>query len=265
MISGKEIRMERIMDRRDGRTIIVPMDHGISVGPIPGLEDMAKAVDAVVKGGANAVLLHKGMVSGGHRGYGKDVGLIIHLSGSTSKGPDPNAKRVVTTVEHAVMMGADAVSIHVNIGAETEADMLQDLGMVSETADKWGMPLLAMMYPRGHEIKDPYDVEIVKLATRIGVELGADIIKTNYTGDKESFKEVVKAAGKIPVVIAGGEKAKDTKGVLQSIKDSLHAGGAGVAVGRNVFQADNPSKMVAAVDAVVHGNRSIEEAMKLLK
>jgi len=253
------------MNRKDGRTIIIPMDHGITVGPIAGLEDMAKAVDSVVKGGADAVLLHKGMVGGGHRGYGRDVGLIIHLSGSSSKAPDPNAKRLVTSVEQAVKMGADAVSIHINVGAETEADMMQDLGMVAEEADEWGMPLLAMMYPRGHDIKDPYDVEVVKLAARIGVELGADIIKTNYTGDVASFKEVVRGCGKVPVVIAGGEKAKDIKGTLQTVKDSLDAGGSGVAMGRNVFQAEDPSKMVAAVNAVIHGGKSIDDAMKLLK
>ncbi|MBN2517660.1 MAG: class I fructose-bisphosphate aldolase family protein [Candidatus Altiarchaeota archaeon] len=265
MISGKQIRMERILNRRDGRTIIIPMDHGITVGPIPGLEDMAEAVDAVVKGGADAVLMHKGMVGSGHRGYGGDVGLIVHLSGSTSKGPDPNAKRIVTTVEQAVKLGADAVSIHINVGSDTEAEMLQDLGMVAEAADEWGMPLLAMMYPRGHDIKDPYDVEVVKLAARIGVELGADIIKTNYTGDKKTFREVVRGAGRVPVVIAGGEKAKDIRGVLQTVKDSLEAGGAGVAMGRNVFQADDPSKMVAAVNAIVHKNKTVEESMKYLK
>jgi fructose-bisphosphate aldolase/2-amino-3,7-dideoxy-D-threo-hept-6-ulosonate synthase len=264
MSSGKEIRMERIMDRRDGRTIIVPMDHGITVGPIAGLEDMPKAVDSVVNGGANAVLLHKGMVSGGHRGYGKDVGLIVHLSGSTSMAPDPNAKKLVTTVEHAVKMGADAVSVHVNVGADTEPEMLQDLGMVSEVSDEWGIPLLAMMYPRGHDVKDPYDVEVVKLAARIGVELGADIVKTNYTGDIESFREVVQGCGKVPVVIAGGEKAKDIKTVLQTVSDSLEAGGSGVAMGRNIFQADDPAKMVGAVNAVIHEGKSPEEAVKLL-
>jgi len=264
MISGKEIRLERIIDRKDGRTIIVPMDHGITNGPIPGLEDMAKAVESVVNGGANAVLVHKGIVGSGHRGYGRDVGLILHLSGSTSLSPDPNAKKLVTTVEQAVKMGADAVSVHVNVGADTDVDMLQDLGMVSEVADKWGMPLLAMMYPRGHDVKNPYDVEVVKLATRIGVELGADIVKTSYTGDIDSFKEVITGAGKVPVVIAGGEKAKSTKDVLQIVSDSLEAGGAGVAMGRNIFQAEDPSKMVAAVNAVVHKRKSVDEAIKLL-
>ncbi len=264
MISGKKIRLERIIDRRDGRTIIVPMDHGVSSGPIAGLENMAKAIDAVVNGGANAVLLHKGIVGLGHRGYGKDVGLIIHLSASTSLAPDPNAKRLVTTVEQAVKMGADAVSVHVNVGAETEAEMIQDLGMVSEVAEEWGVPLLAMMYPRGHDIDDPYDVEVVKLAARIGVELGADIIKTNYTGDPDTFREVVRGAGGVPVVVAGGEKAKDVRGVLKTVKDSLDAGGAGVAMGRNIFQADDPTKMVAAVNAIVHEGKDVEEAMKLL-
>lgn len=256
--------MERILDRKDKRTIIVPMDHGISSGPISGLEDMTEAVDSVVEGGANAVLLHKGIVGLGHRGYGKDVGLIIHLSGSTSMAPDPNAKRLVTTVEQAVKMGADAVSVHINVGADTEAEMIQDLGMVSEVAEEWGMPLLAMMYPRGPKVKDPYDVEAVKLAARIGAELGADIVKTNYTGDPDTFKEVVEGTA-VPVVIAGGEKAKDIKGVLQTVRDSIDSGGAGVAMGRNIFQADDPVKMVKAVNAVVHQNKSTEEALEYLK
>ena len=253
------------MDRRDGRTIIVPMDHGVTVGPIAGLEDMAKTVDSVVNGGANAVLMHKGIVGCGHRGYGKDAGLIMHLStGTTVLGEDPNIKKLVTTVEQAVKMGADAVSVHVNVGAIGEADMIQDMGMVSEVADEWGMPLLAMMYPRGHDIKNPYDVEVVKLAARVGVELGADIIKTSYTGDIDSFKEVIRGCGSIPVVIAGGEKMKKIEDVLQMVKDSIEAGGSGVAMGRNIFQAENPAKMVAALNAVIHENKSVNEALKLL-
>ena len=264
MISGKKIRMERILNRKDGRTIIVPMDHGISSGPVLGIESMPDAINKVVEGGANAVLLHKGIVGVAHRGYGKDVGLIVHLNASSSLAPDPNEKRIVTSVEQAIKMGADAISVHINVGANTEPEMLQDLGMVAESADEWGMPLLAMMYPRGPKIKDSFDVEVVKHATRIGAELGADIVKTNYTGSKETFKEVVKSAG-VPVVIAGGEKAKDIKGVLQTVKDSIEAGGVGVAMGRNIFQAKDPAKMVRAVDAVVHKNKSIDEALSLLK
>lgn len=145
---GKMIRLERILNRETGRTVIVPMDHGVTVGPIEGLIDMKTTVNSVAMGGANAIVMHKGLVSTGHRRRGRDVGLIIHLSGSTSLSPFPNAKTLVCSVEEAIKLGADAVSIHVNIGDGTEREMLADFGQVSREARDWGMPLLAMVYPR---------------------------------------------------------------------------------------------------------------------
>jgi predicted phospho-2-dehydro-3-deoxyheptonate aldolase len=171
---GKKIRLQRIIERNTGKTIIVPMDHGVTVGPIPGLIDMAVAVNRVANGGANAILMHKGMVETGHRSSGKDIGLIVHLSASTVLAPDSNAKTLVCTVEEAVRLGADAVSIHINIGANTESEMLNKMGMVSKSCRDWGMPLLAMMYTRGAKIKNEYDVAVVKHAARVGAELGAD-------------------------------------------------------------------------------------------
>ncbi|KAF5419907.1 MAG: fructose-bisphosphate aldolase / 2-amino-3,7-dideoxy-D-threo-hept-6-ulosonate synthase, partial [Candidatus Methanocomedens sp.] len=132
-------------DRETFRTIIIPMDHGVGAGPIKGLTDLSKMVNKVAQGGANAVLGHMGLPKYGHRGYGRDVGLIIHLSASTSLGPDPNHKVLVTSVEEAIKVGADAVSVHVNIGADDEAEMLQGLGITASKCDEWGMPLVAMM------------------------------------------------------------------------------------------------------------------------
>jgi len=117
---GKRIRLERIINRDTGKTVIVPMDHGVSMGPIKGIINLSKTINEVAEGGANAVVLHKGMVEFGHRGYGRDIGLILHLSASTSLGPDPNEKVLVASVEEALKLGADAVSIHVNIGSNTE-------------------------------------------------------------------------------------------------------------------------------------------------
>jgi fructose-bisphosphate aldolase/2-amino-3,7-dideoxy-D-threo-hept-6-ulosonate synthase len=176
---GKQVRLERIINRKTRKIIIVPMDHGVSVGPIKGLVNMPEAINKVADGGANAVLLHKGVIKTGHRGYGRDIGLIIHLSASTALGPDPNNKVLVTSVEEAIKLGADAVSVHINIGAEEEADMLRKLGKISSDCSEWGMPLLAMMYPRGSKIKSEHDVEVVKLSARVGAELGADMVKTN--------------------------------------------------------------------------------------
>ncbi len=261
---GKLIRLERIMNRETGRTVIVPMDHGVTVGPIEGLIDMKTTVNQVASGGANAIVIHKGLVEGGHRRRGKDVGLIIHLSGSTSLSPFPNAKTLVCTVEEAVKLGADALSIHVNIGNGTEREMLSDLGWVAREARDWGMPLLAMMYPRGEKIQDEYDPTVIAHVARLGAELGADIIKVSYTGSVETFRKVV-AGCPVPVVIAGGPKMSSDRDILEMVKGSIEAGGAGVSIGRNVFQHRDPSRMVGAISLLVHENSSVEEALSFLQ
>lgn len=263
MMIGKKIRLERIMNRDTGRTVIAPMDHGVSSGPLKGIIDIDSTIEKISQGGADAVLMHKGIVQQGHRGYGKDIGLIIHLSASTSLAPDPNNKVTVTSVEKAIQLGADAVSVHVNLGSDTESEMLQELGYIAETCSQWGIPLLAMMYPRGQKVENEHDVELVKHAARVGSELGVDIVKTNYTGDPDTFKEVVDGA-LVPVVIAGGPKTETNEELLQMVKDSLEVGGAGVAFGRNLFQAEEPGKITRAISEVVHNDLEVEEALKFL-
>ncbi len=261
---GKEIRLERIINRNSRKTVIIPMDHGVTVGPIEGLADMREAISKVVAGGANAILMHKGMVRAGHRGTGKDVGLIIHLSAGTSISPDPNAKELVCTVEEAIKLGADAVSVHINLGAETDNQMLRQLGLVSRHCSQWQMPLVAMMYTRGPKIKDEFDVANVKLAARVGAELGADIVKVPYTGSVDSFKEVVQGCP-VPVVIAGGPKMGSDEDIFKMVQGALKAGSAGLSIGRNAFQHEKPDKMVEALSKMVHEGASIENAIKTIK
>ncbi|HEX7628073.1 MAG TPA: 2-amino-3,7-dideoxy-D-threo-hept-6-ulosonate synthase [Candidatus Methanoperedens sp.] len=261
---GKKIRLERIMDRESRNMVIIPMDHGISMGPITGIVNLAEMVNKVADGGANAVLLQKGMAKHGHRGYGRDIGLIIHMSASTSLGPDPNDKVMVCTVEEAIKMGADAVSIHVNIGSGTEAKQLKEMGDVAEQCDTWGIPLIAMMYPRGKDIKNSNDAELVAHVARAGAELGADIIKTNFTGDIDSFRSVVEGCP-VPVVMAGGPKTNTDEEFLEMVRGAIDAGGRGVAIGRNVFQHENPTAMTRALTLVVHKGLSVEDAMEALR
>jgi len=260
---GKQIRMERITDRNSGKTVIIPMDHGITLGPIPGLTDMKRTVDAVAQGGANAIIIHKGLVAAGHRGKGRDIGLIIHLSASTALAPDPNSKMLVCGVEEAIKLGADAISIHVNLGANDEKEMLRDFGMVAQKAAEWGLPLVAMVYPRGAKIKDEYDSKVVKHAARLGAELGADIVKVNYTGRSESFREVVEGCF-IPVVIAGGPKMESDRDILEMVKGAMEAGAGGASIGRNAFQHRNPTHIVKAISLIVHEGASVDETLKVL-
>jgi predicted phospho-2-dehydro-3-deoxyheptonate aldolase len=261
--SGKSIRMKRISEPNTGRFVIVPMDHGLSSGPINGLVDIGETINQVAKGGATGIVVHKGMVGPGLKNCGSALGLILHLSAITNLAPDPNEKVLVATVEEALRMGADAVSVHINIGAETEAEMLADLGEVSSSCREWQVPLLAMMYPRGPEIKDPFDVEIVKHVARVGAELGADIIKTNYTGSTESFIEVVKSCP-VPVIIAGGPKMEADSDVLTMVQDAMRAGAAGISIGRNIFQHKNVLGMTSAIAKIILENLEVDEAIKVI-
>ena len=259
MESGKTRRLRRIM-QQDNRTVIVPMDHGVTIRPIQGLTNMQEIATKLVKGKADAILVHKGIAKRIDTGQ---AGLIVMLSGMSNLSPNLNAKVQVCSVQEAIRIGADAVSVHVNVGAQDEDKMLQNLGKVSEECDLFGLPLLAMMYPRGPKIQNEHSPEVVAHAARIGAELGADIIKTNYTGDIETFKTVVESCP-VPVVIAGGPKCKSNQEILQTTFDSLKAGAAGLSIGRNVFQSENPTQIVKALSAIVHENASVEQALKVL-
>ena len=261
---GKKIRIERIINRDSGNAVIVPLDHGISIGPVEGIINMKKTVNDVVQGGATAVLMHKGMVPQGHRTSGHDVGLILHLSASTDLGINSNNKVLVATVEDGLKLGADAVSIHMNVGAETEPRMLEDFGKVSSQCMEWGMPLVAMVYPRGPSIANSFDPHAIAHSVRVAAELGADVIKCSYTGDIDSFSKVVEGS-MVPVLIAGGPKMDSDMDILNMVHDSLEAGGHGVSIGRNVFQHRDVKGMMSAVsDIVLHG-ATVKEAAENLK
>lgn len=263
MYLGKQVRMERILNRTTGRTIIVPMDHGVTMGLVDGLIDMRETVNDMAKAGADAVLMHKGLVRCSHRSAGKDIGLIVHLSASTALSPNGNTKTLVGTVEEGLKHGADAVSVHINLGDVNERDMLRDMGRVAEACDNWHMPLLAMVYARGPQVRNSFDPAAIAHCARVGVELGADIVKVSYTGDIESFADVV-AGCCVPVVIAGGERMDSNREILQMVSDSLKAGGAGISMGRNVFQHPRRVELVRALRAIVHENATVEQALEIV-
>lgn len=262
-MKGKEYRLRRIMNRETGRTVIIPMDHGVSVGPISGLADMTGTLSLMAGGGANAVVVHKGMASGSRISLGGDTGLIVHLSGSTSFSEDPYMKTLVCTVEEAIKLGADAVSVHINVGNRHEDRMLTDLAATAQVTGEWGVPLLAMIYARGERIPDEYDPGAVKHAARLGAELGADMVKVSYTGTPESFRGVVEGCP-VPVVIAGGPRAETDRAVLEMVRGALDAGAAGTSIGRNVFQHPNPQGIVAALHRLVHEDAGVEEGMECI-
>jgi 2-amino-4,5-dihydroxy-6-oxo-7-(phosphooxy)heptanoate synthase len=248
--STKALRLSRLGRRPGGRLFIVPLDHSVSDGPITGADRFSALVGALARGGADAVVVHNGRVRAIDPDALAGCALIVHLSASTRHAPDADAKVLVSSVEHAIRLGADAVSVHVNVGSETEVQQLRDLGLVAETCDAWGMPLLAMMYPRGARISDPHAPDVVAHVGAIAADLGADIVKTPYTGSCATMARVVESCP-LPMVIAGGPP-DDGDDVLRMTSEAMRAGVRGVAIGRRVFTAPDPAEVARAIARIVH-------------
>jgi len=249
---ARALRLSRMFRHHPRRIVVVPLDHPVSTGvpatfhwsPDPLLADLAAA-------GVDAVVLHKGLLRHIAVGPFQNMSLIVHLSASTAWGPDPDAKCLIASVEEAVTLGADAVSMHVNLGCADERRQLEDLGRVCSECDRWNLPLLAMVYPRGPRIRNPRDPELVLHAAMLAVNLGADLVKTEYPGSLTAMADVA-AACPIPLLVAGGPKLADEEEVLEFVGAAIDGGAGGVALGRNVFESNDPRAMAARIANRVH-------------
>jgi len=256
MNTGTRARLRRIST--DDRFLIVPMDHGVTMGPVKGLVDIEATIDAITDAGADAVLTQKGIAPRVHDNK-NGSGYIVHLNGSTNIGPDEDDKRRTGTVEAALRAGADAVSFHINVGSEYEPKQMTDLARVTERADELGVPTLAMAYARGPGI-DEDDPEALGHAVRLAEELGADVVKTGYSGDGESFEPVC-AGTRLPVVIAGGSRGTDRQ-TVRMVRGAMDGGAAGVSMGRSIFQHDDPGAITRAIAAIIHDDAGVDEALR---
>lgn len=260
-MDGKAIRLARLIKPADQKTVIVPIDHGITMGPIQGLRDYKGLVQQIITGGADGIILHKGILT---RLCQNEVFLvgnyILHLAASTNFSDSPNYKVLVSSVEEAVRLGADAVSIHVNLGDANESSMLEDFGKVSEACVKWGMPLLAMVY----DTNDYKKIGYIEHTARLAEELGADIVKVECPKNIEEISSLVENV-RIPVLIAGGKNNNNPQQLLSTIHGAIHAGAAGVAIGRNVFEYKNPGLLIRLISMITHEKKSLEECVSILE
>ncbi|QIZ34484.1 2-amino-3,7-dideoxy-D-threo-hept-6-ulosonate synthase [Saccharopolyspora sp. ASAGF58] len=248
---GAQLRLRRMSRNGDDRLLVVPMDHSVTDGPLPTPGGPGGLAPTLAASGVDAIVLHKGALRYVDPAAFTNMSLIVHLSASTAHAPDPDAKYLVASAETALRLGADAVSVHVNLGSAQERQQVADLAAVAEEADRWNLPLMAMIYPRGPQITDPRDVRLISHAATLAADLGADLVKTVYPGTVEAMAEVVESCP-APIVAAGGPRVEDEAQVLAHVDDVLRAGAAGVAVGRNIFQAPNPGERARRVAALVH-------------
>lgn len=247
-------RTSRIF-KEDGRSVIIAMDHtSFMPAPQPGLGDPTDLIREVIAGGADAVMMPAGSVVAAADAIG-EAGLILSVNTS-----QPGLEK---QLEAALQLGADAIKCMLYPWWEGH-EGTGEVAWLGAEARRWGMPFMVETVPGGFvagpELRTP---ERVAAAARIGVELGATMIKTFYPGTPEGMKTVVDYTP-VPVVILGGAKATDEKSLLASVKEAVDGGAHGVAIGRNIWQHPNPRRMAAAIAAIVHGGASVDEAYREL-
>jgi predicted phospho-2-dehydro-3-deoxyheptonate aldolase len=236
------------------------MDHGVTYGPIPGLEKCYKNMLQVISGGATAIVLHKGMLARVNRYPGLlTANYLMHISASTSLGKYQADKVLVGSVEEAIKLGAAGISVQVNLGAETERAMLRDFGLIAERCNDWGMPLLAMMYVIG-PTKTPQQIAH---AARLAQELGADLVKVDYPGTAAGIRQVVQGTD-IPVMIAGGARIDKLDEFLRVVDEALFGGASGVSVGRNIFQHEHVKLLTEVICKLLQDKWHIEECLNYI-
>ncbi|GIH61666.1 2-amino-3,7-dideoxy-D-threo-hept-6-ulosonate synthase [Microbispora siamensis] len=251
---ARELRLRRMYRGGDDGLFIVPLDHSVTEGPVTGGRNLDRLLDRLSGNGVDAVVLHKGSLRYVAPERFTRMSLIVHLSASTVHAPDPNAKYLVASVEESLRLGADAVSVHVNIGSDQERRQIADMAAVADACDRWNVPLLAMMYPRGPQITNPRKADLVAHAVSLAADLGADIVKTVCAEATSEMRDIT-SLSPIPVVVVGGPRDPDADKVLAYVDDALRGGAAGVAMGRNIFLAPEPGAMAAKVADLIHPHR----------
>lgn len=256
---ARSLRLKRL-NRNGSGLFIVPLDHSLTDGPIAA-GDLDALVGEIAGNGADGIVLHKGAVRQVRPQWFVDVALIVQLSASTVLAPDPDAKCLVAGVEEAMRLGADAVSVHVNLGSAGEAGQLADLGAVADACDRWHVPLLAMMYVRGPRVTNPRDPALIAHAVCVAAELGADLVKIPDPNSAAALADIVRGAT-VPVLTAGGAPRDAAGAVLAQVRDVMRAGAAGVAMGRNIFRSAQPGAMTRKVADLVHAPADVVHGME---
>lgn len=263
---GKQKRLFNILGT-EGKCVLVPLDDNLISGPCTGVENWINKLHQIESAAPSAILAYQGTLM-----QIDDVSIpkILNLTASTIRNSHTN-KVLINNLEYALKMNVDAVAVHVNISSKYESNMLEILGRISEQCDEYGMPLLAIIYPRSESTDENYIklkendnekyTELVCHCVRVAFEMGADIIKTQYTGTKQSFMRVIQSANCCPVVIAGGGIMKENN-LFYMVEDAMEAGAAGVSIGRNVFGRSNSDLIITGIKDIVFGRMTAEQVIK---
>jgi DhnA family fructose-bisphosphate aldolase class Ia len=253
-MTGKAMRMKRLIQSETNSCIIFAIDHGMTSPTfLKGLFDSGSKIRQAIEGGANVIMLGRGMAKESVAFFRRDTSMALMLSASAACRPAGPIITPIGSVEEAIRIGADAVVIYVALAGENEAEIITYLSSVAEKCEALGMPLIAEAeYPNAYQSLDTMESshghEYLQRNARLCAELGADIVKVNWSGDQDTFHDIIRACGR-PVVLAGGTLISDTE-LLNRMEQAREAGAIGCSVGRNIFQHENPRAITQAISRI---------------
>jgi fructose-bisphosphate aldolase / 2-amino-3,7-dideoxy-D-threo-hept-6-ulosonate synthase len=266
---GKSMRLKRVIDPA-GVSVICALDHGMTAPTfLEPLSDIAERTKEAVAGGANVIMMSKGMIRVAVDAFSPTTSLALLLSASANPGESRPAVIQIAEVEEAARLGADAVVLFTALGGETEAAMIRTLAGVGRESALLGVPLIAeaefpTTYASVEELTERYGFEYLRRSVRLCAELGADIVKTNWPGDEDSFGRLVQAVNGIPVVLAGGSRVEDAE-LLRRMECAIQAGAIGCSVGRNIFMHRSPEAITRALSRVIRERWPARKALAALE
>lgn len=249
---GRSLRLARLVKSEHAPFFLVPMDHTVTDGPFADVRRYNELIGILADNGADAIVVHKGRLRLLDRAIYAKLSVVVHISASTRYAPDPDDKYQVADIESCLHQGADAISVHVNLGAPTEKQQIQVLANAADACDRAGLPLIAMVYPRGPGVKDRPHLETVLHAASLAADLGADIVKLPLGGSAEEMRQIV-ASSPIMVLSAGGSQVSDGD-FNRFVAQVMKSGARGIAAGRNIFMAADPAAKVREVRDVLQAN-----------
>jgi fructose-bisphosphate aldolase/2-amino-3,7-dideoxy-D-threo-hept-6-ulosonate synthase len=267
--TGKRMRMKRVVDPA-GVSIICALDHGMTSPTfLEPLADIQARTAEAVAGGANVIMMSKGMIRRAERAFSRETSLALLLSASANPAEDRPSVVLVAQVEEALRLGADAVVLFTALDGETEPDMIRTLAAVGGECQRLGMPFIAeaefpTTYARVEDLSETYGFDYLRRNVRLCAELGADIVKTNWPGDEERFGKLMEATAGVPVVLAGGSQIPDRE-LLERMEAAVEAGGIGCSVGRNIFMHAAPEAITRALSRVFRERWTAAKAFDALQ
>jgi 3-hydroxy-5-phosphonooxypentane-2,4-dione thiolase len=249
-------RFSRIIKPKNGRCVMLAVDHGYFLGPTEKLEVPQKTIQPLLPY-VDSIMLTRGVLRTSVSPT-SNVPIVLRVSGGTSIiGEDLSKETIVTSMEDAIRLNVSCLALSIFVGSKYEHQTLSNLAALVDQGERYGIPILAVTAVGKEMVRD---ARYLGLACRIAGELGAHVVKTYYC---EKFEKVIEGCP-VPVIIAGGKKVEKEIDVLELTFNAIREGASGVDMGRNIWQSDSPIAMIKAVKSIVHENFSIKEASDLL-